>query len=582
MKKVLATILALVMALSVTTMAWATDTGVSTLAELQAALTEAAKAGSGNSTIKITKDISVADGESFTSVTVDGYHGAGVVTIEGDNHTISGLTAPLYAGGFAGNSGIVIKNLTLNNVKINDSTNTQGIGAFIGSIDSMPRIELINCKLTNSEIVSTGGARLGGLIGWTSGYNNQNDGPVDTRIIINNCTVDNCKLTAKGSVGGVIGHAGCNPATYHTLSGCTVTNCTLTSTDEGNWRVGTLIGTANVGQVTIEKAAASGNTLAQAEKTAPEGENLYGRSVPNNDGIVVIDGKIDKEASAGKYTAEGSSIVKVNGIIKVDTFENAVKGAKSGDVIELMGNTEVTAQINVPAGVTINGNGYTIKANNANWSADNSAKKLMVLGSNVSVTDVVLDSNNQAGGVQAYAAANVKLHNVTMKNAAKGCGLIVNASQVAVTGKLEMSGNAWGDYINLGWGANVAGAPEKCGVNLAEATLVGVTGVYTDNNDLGNAGVTQDAFATKFEVTAPANWAATKTDDGITWGPKAPEQQPTAPRYYYNSTTTTTTDTKADTTKGSPKTFDAGVGIYAVTAVLSVTGMAWAAKKRGN
>ena len=32
----------------------------------------------------------------------------------------------------------------------------------------------------------------------------------------------------------------------------------------------------------------------------------------------------------------------------------------------------------------------------------------------------------------------------------------------------------------------------------------------------------------------------------------------------------------------SPKTFDAGVGIYAVTALLSVTGMAWAAKKREN
>lgn len=48
--------------------------------------------------------------------------------------------------------------------------------------------------------------------------------------------------------------------------------------------------------------------------------------------------------------------------------------------------------------------------------------------------------------------------------------------------------------------------------------------------------------------------------------------------YYYQPTT----DTKADDTKGSPKTFDAGVGIYAVTAVLSVTGMAWTAKKRGN
>ena len=44
--------------------------------------------------------------------------------------------------------------------------------------------------------------------------------------------------------------------------------------------------------------------------------------------------------------------------------------------------------------------------------------------------------------------------------------------------------------------------------------------------------------------------------------------------YYYYAPTTT--DTKTD----SPKTFDAGVGIYAVTALLSVTGMAWTAKKR--
>lgn len=55
--------------------------------------------------------------------------------------------------------------------------------------------------------------------------------------------------------------------------------------------------------------------------------------------------------------------------------------------------------------------------------------------------------------------------------------------------------------------------------------------------------------------------------------------KPSTGGYYYYQPTT---DTKADGTKGSPKTFDAGVGIYAVTAVLSVTGMAWTAKKRGN
>ena len=60
----------------------------------------------------------------------------------------------------------------------------------------------------------------------------------------------------------------------------------------------------------------------------------------------------------------------------------------------------------------------------------------------------------------------------------------------------------------------------------------------------------------------------------------APDPTPSTGGYYYYQPTT---DTKTnDTTKGSPKTFDAGVGIYAVTAVLSVTGMAWAAKKRGN
>ena len=50
--------------------------------------------------------------------------------------------------------------------------------------------------------------------------------------------------------------------------------------------------------------------------------------------------------------------------------------------------------------------------------------------------------------------------------------------------------------------------------------------------------------------------------------------------YYYYNSTTTTTDTKADDTKGSPKTFDAGMGIYAVSALLSVTGMACVGRKK--
>ena len=53
-----------------------------------------------------------------------------------------------------------------------------------------------------------------------------------------------------------------------------------------------------------------------------------------------------------------------------------------------------------------------------------------------------------------------------------------------------------------------------------------------------------------------------------------------APRYYYNSGTTTDTDNADEDKKGSPKTFDPGVGIYAVSVALSLTGTAWIGRKR--
>lgn len=53
-----------------------------------------------------------------------------------------------------------------------------------------------------------------------------------------------------------------------------------------------------------------------------------------------------------------------------------------------------------------------------------------------------------------------------------------------------------------------------------------------------------------------------------------------APRYYYNSGTTTDTDNADEDKKGSPKTFDPGAGIYAVSVALSLTGTVWIGQKR--
>ena len=263
---------------------------------MQKVLNEAAKAGAGNSIIWINNDMSLGKSEKWSPVYVDGYNGAGIITIYGNGHTISGLDAPLFKGGFGGKSGIVIKDLTLDKSQINFENGSEygktGFGAFIGNVDSMPKIELENCHLTNSKIKSVDDARVGGLIGYTTGYNVKNDGPVDTYVTIKNCSVEKCTITAKASVGGIIGHAGSNPTTYHTIEGNTVTNCELTSTDDGKWRVGVVVGTANVGEVAINKTTESGNTLKQTNATAPAGQsNLYGRFVPGTTGKLTIDGK---------------------------------------------------------------------------------------------------------------------------------------------------------------------------------------------------------------------------------------------------------------------------------------------------
>ena len=351
------------------------DTEYPTLADAFAAANK-----TGDTVIELLDDINMT-GKSWTPVSVDGYLGQGVITLNGNGKTITGLSAPLFAGGFAGKSGIVIKDLTIADADINDTTNDQGIGAFINCVDSMTRIELDNCHLKNSKIVSTGGARVGGLIGWTSGYNNPNDGPVDTKVTLTNCSVENVTIEANGSVGGLIGHAGANPATYHTITGCTVKDSTLKCTETGkSWRVGDLVGTANVGQVTVDAAtSASQNFLTQenASTQKPE-DSIFGRDAVNDTGLVIVDNKVVAagtaygdivnknanevlvEVSKGHWVKPNEGTVAMIGAREYATLPDAITAAKAGDTITLLKDTK--EDITIPSGktITLDLNGKTL------------------------------------------------------------------------------------------------------------------------------------------------------------------------------------------------------------------------------
>ena len=106
------------------------------------------------------------------------------------------------------------------------------------------------------------------------------------------------------------------------------------------------------------------------------------------------------------------------------------------------------------------------------------------------------------------------------------------------------------------------------GVNAA--TAVNTNGGVTVPTKTGIAGGTFTVDVTDYMADG---MVTVKNADGSYSVVEKP-----APRYYYNSTTTT--DTKKDESKSSPKTFDAGVGIYAVSALLSVTGMVYVGKRK--
>ncbi len=233
---------------------------VTTAAELRTMLNTLTDSGSGDNKIIINANIELAEGENWEPVKIEGYTGAGLITIEGNGHHISGLNAPLFASGFAGKSGLVVKDLTIKNSVMQHVVGDRSMaGIFFGGCDSMESIEFYNCHADN--VTLSGDDYVGGFIGYITGYSNAADGPVLTDCVIDGCSITNCKFTAGGSVGALIGHAGGDYNTIIDITNCTVSGCTLEQTEGNLKKLGWAIGTVGAGQATrISGVKGNGNT----------------------------------------------------------------------------------------------------------------------------------------------------------------------------------------------------------------------------------------------------------------------------------------------------------------------------------
>lgn len=157
---------------------------------------------------------------------------------------------------------------------------------------------------------------------------------------------------------------------------------------------------------------------------------------------------------------------------------NAAKTIKLAANITLSSPLEITVD-----NITLDGGDYTLQA-----SDTFSGNVLTVRSDGVTLKNLTVDGNNKGGhGIQFYTAKNGTINNVTSINNTK-TGLTVNASSVTAEGKIELSGNDWGNNINVGFGENI---PEETAnsssLDITDATLIGVVKIYADEGDVKRA-----------------------------------------------------------------------------------------------
>jgi len=473
MKKVLATILALIMALGLTATAWAVqptppavaEMGVTTYNDLHTAL-EAAKNGG---TVKLLRDVELTGTWTPVGDSSTPFKG----TFDGDGHKITGLK--ITSGSYIGLFGYVGEGATIKNVNLVGANvfGVKRVGALIGQIKGNATVS--NCTVDSTSHVTGSDSNTGGLIGEAAGGI-----IVKLEKLINYATVTNTENNGTSRAAGII-------AQVTSGANVTITNC------------------VNNGAITTNNGYAGGIVAAKQGSSKVSFENC------SNAGTLT-----------GNYT--GSLIAWLVG-------GNWLSMTNSGDARAAIGAVNISGNEGYTFYFTIDGEEYYIRKQGGEEDSDT---KFSALWDGKKTID------------RAYMERIIKFFNY-----AKG----PNPNfRTYPSNCAELFAYAWNtsDHTRMDSMFGAEGWPE----------LLSAYNTAKEDN------MTPEDFAViwneniLYSAPAPA---------------PTPDPTPSTGGYYYYPSTTTN-----DTTKGSPKTFDAGVGIYAVTAVLSVTGMAWAAKKRGN
>lgn len=266
-----------------------------------------------------------------------------------------------------------------------------------------------------------------------------------------------------------------------TLTDCSFTNCGKdVSSDQIPVRVLSSV-KDGVSSLTVSGCTFSGTPEGGADILLDYGVGTTTASVSGTAANVAVEYESNVATKKAVAATENvdlknyKAVAEVNGV----EFKTLAEAVAKGGEVKLLADVTLTAEVTLVDGVTLDGKGFTIAvddsvvADNSKWvwkdQWEQETKHLMEFGNNTTVKNVVFDSKNTTFGVQAYCKTGVKLENVTTKNSA-GAGLTVNGADVTAV-NLVASGNNWGD-INVDPGANVT-SKSKLAISGDKTVLAG-------------------------------------------------------------------------------------------------------------
>jgi hypothetical protein len=376
-----------------------------------------------------------------------------------------------------------------------------------------------------------------------------------------------------------------------------------------SWATGSTLPTAENGVIKLTENV----TLTERWEVAANTEitlDLNGYSITSAGQVIMNNGKltITDNKGGGKIVSTGSQAIgvgsnSVTNIQKaiVESVEGAViTGRAIGAIINIYDGTfsasdnaviagngsdrEGTGNtINISGGV-FNGKittpGYVACGIYAPWK-DNinvtggtfnitGGAGIVARAGNVTVTNAVFNTTGNATGKVGDSRVVVPCSAIVFDSQANYPAMNNDSVIHVVSGKFNSEMNAVSMIKNDNETDRVAVTGGTFSTDVTEYLAEGK--ILQKNGDtytaVTNSGITSGTYTAK--PTVPDGYKVVENTDGTFTVEKV------GGYYYYQPTT----DTKANDTKGSPKTFDAGIALYVGMALTSAAGVAFVGKKR--